>query len=61
MAGEGAVDEMCLSPRCAPPAGVSAGGGSEETSVLAAGAGAASPPITAGLGDERAPKAKAVG
>lgn len=55
-AGEGAVDETCLSPGCAPPAGARATGGSEETSALAA-----YPPITAGLGDETEPRAKIFG
>lgn len=41
VAGEGAVDEMCLSPHCLPPAG--AGGGSKKTSAFALSGEAASP------------------
>lgn len=49
---------MSVSACSAPPAGAWAGGGSKETSVLVLGAGAASPPITAGLWNQRAPKAE---
>lgn len=49
---------MCVSACSAPPAGAWAGGGSKETSALVLGAGAASPPTTAGLGNKKTPKAE---
>lgn len=41
VAGEGAVDETCLSPRCVPMSG--AGGGGKKTSAFALSGEAASP------------------
>jgi len=61
VAGEGAVEEMCLSPCCEPASGAWSGGGSEETSAPELCAGPASPPFSAGLGNKRAPKAKILG